>query len=96
MEEYKIKVPGGKLLRIKIDICSKKMKSLQILGDFFLYPEDKIKILEESLVGKTKEGVYDQIKDTINTEKIQLLGFGANDLNNLILRAFEDEMETNN
>ncbi len=44
------KVPGGKLISVKLNY-GRKIKSIQILGDFFLHPEDTIYKIENALVG---------------------------------------------
>lgn len=89
--QYMIKVPNGKLLKIKIAIEKQRIKSLQILGDFFLYPEEAIKDLENSLINKTQQQCLQTIMDIIEKKKIQLLGFSTQDLNDLITQGFNNE-----
>jgi len=89
MKQFLYKVPNGKLLKVKIDIDDNKIKKIQILGDFFLYPEEAINKLEEELIGVKKDGVLDVIERVIKNEKITLLGFNIEDLNNLIKKGFD-------
>jgi len=42
------KVPGGKLIRIKV-VFSDIIESVQITGDFFLHPEDSLLKIEEAI-----------------------------------------------
>ena len=82
------KVPNGKLLKLKIKIDDGKISFIQILGDFFSFPEEGIFSLEKNLFGKKREECRSTIDDTIHNEKIKLLGFGAEDLDKLIGDAF--------
>ena len=42
---------AGKLIRVKAKFNKDTIKSIKITGDFFLYPEEKIESIEQSLVG---------------------------------------------
>lgn len=44
------KVPGGKLLTVKLKFDS-RLRDVQILGDFFVFPEDSLPKIEQSLLG---------------------------------------------
>ena len=44
------KVPGGKLVSVKVEY-DEKINSVQVLGDFFLHPEDTIYKIEKAIVG---------------------------------------------
>jgi len=46
----KQKVPGGKLLIIKVSFGD-SIESVRILGDFFVYPESAVQEIETSLKG---------------------------------------------
>ena len=45
------KVEGGKMIKVKL--CSKfgKIEKINIMGDFFLHPEELIEDLERALIG---------------------------------------------
>jgi hypothetical protein len=90
MKEYRYKVPNGKLIIIKIDIFRNKINKFQLLGDFFLYPEEKVSLIEKSLVSATQEKAPMILKNVINKEKIILLGLSVEDIILLVNRAFED------
>jgi len=94
MKQFLYKVPNGKLLKIKIEIVNRQIKDIQILGDFFLYPEEKLAIIERALIGKRKDEILDVLNNIVKKEHILLVGFSIDDLNSLIQRAFDDEMET--
>lgn len=58
------KVPGGKLVSVKIEY-GRKIKSIQILGDFFLHPEETLPKIEKSLVGMRVGASKDEISGKI-------------------------------
>ena len=89
MKQYMVKVPGGKLLRIKITVEKNQISSLQILGDFFVHPEETLFALEKSLLGATKETSLNIIQQTVDKHHMIIAGFAPADLNNLITQAFE-------
>lgn len=48
--EGSCKVPGGKLVRVRVEY-GRTIEEVTITGDFFLHPEEGIGALEESLRG---------------------------------------------
>jgi len=41
------KIPEGKLLRVKVELSDKtEILKVQITGDFFIHPEEKLKLIE--------------------------------------------------
>lgn len=73
----KQKVPGGKLLSIKVSY-SQKIESVKIMGDFFLYPESSLKLIEESLIGfdidEDLSKISSKVSEVILNNHIELLG----------------------
>jgi len=51
MREANYKIPGGKLVKVKLNTTSGKITQVRILGDFFLHPEETIQTIEDSLIG---------------------------------------------
>ena len=59
MKKFEFKVPGGKLLRVKLEIGNGRITSLQLSGDFFMEPETDLEELETRLTGfKVEPAVY--------------------------------------
>ena len=54
-KRFEYKVPGGKLLRAKLEIEDGKIKFLQLTGDFFMEPETDLEELEVQLIGYQAE-----------------------------------------
>jgi len=77
----RFKVPGGKLVEVKLDY-SDSIKNVQILGDFFLYPEDALKDIERSLlnlkVDESEESIARIVSDVVKKKSITLIGITPN------------------
>ncbi len=72
------KVPGGKLLNAKVSF-DKKIKKVQLTGDFFAYPEEGILWIESALVGIDSDGkqILQKASEAIGAGKIELIGIDA-------------------
>jgi lipoate---protein ligase len=85
------KVPGGKLVRIKVDCNDTVMNSIQITGDFFLHPEYAIEQLESALIGITREQdpiiLHNIIATILANNNAQFVGVTIGDLVRLIKEA---------
>ena len=46
----KQKVPGGKLVAVRLEYGA-KIEKVEILGDFFIYPESALSDIENALLG---------------------------------------------
>jgi hypothetical protein len=91
MHQANYKVPGGKLIKVKLGISSEKIDEVQILGDFFLHPEKTILAIEESLLGSTKDeiSITSTIEQTLSESNATLVGATASDLTKVIIMAWE-------
>jgi lipoate---protein ligase len=81
------KVPGGKLVRIKLEENEGRIASIRIEGDFFVHPEEGLAAMESSLVGMRiddVEGIETALNGTIKERGLSLIGFSANDIIRLI------------
>lgn len=88
MHSAELKIPGGKLIRIKFSMKGDKISDIIITGDFFLYPEDGIEKLERRLSG-TKPDLKALQKIIINFfgEEYSLIGAKPDDIIRAILLA---------
>ena len=84
------KVPGGKLLRVKID-ADENIRAVSITGDFFLHPEESLPAIEKSLVGLLLRSSEIEYAAKINTalaeQKANFIGVSAEDIAQTILEA---------
>jgi lipoate-protein ligase A len=73
----KQKVPGGKLLTVKLDY-SDVIERIEVLGDFFLHPEDSLKEIEKSLIGvnvdESEQVLAEKVKRVVEMNNIELIG----------------------
>ncbi len=83
------KVPGGKLLKIKLTPSEDRIRAIVIKGDFFLHPEETLVALEEFLAGKELDEIYlaADIQDFLDEAGAKLVGAGAADIAKAILMA---------
>ena len=84
------KVPGGKLVRIKIDADS-NINKVQISGDFFLHPEESLPFIEEQISGlsvSTTEDLFASIiQKAITERRANFIGVSATDIAELVVEA---------
>ena len=75
------KIPDGKLMKISLDYDTKsnKINKLKITGDFFVYPEEGIEIIENEMENTIidRDIIYNKIEKIINTNLIQLIGLNS-------------------
>lgn len=45
-----LKVPGGKLIRVRVEVRDGKVKFVRFTGDFFMTPEEDLEELESMLI----------------------------------------------
>jgi len=81
------KVEGGKLLRVYIEYEKERLQKVTICGDFFLYPEEKIKILEKEMSGLKFTNLQGEIGKIIKRNNLIILGFDSQSLAQAILEA---------
>lgn len=73
----KFKVPGGKLVEVKLKY-NESIESIQILGDFFLYPEDALNDIEKSLldlnIGESEDKIAKLVDELAKRKSITMIG----------------------
>jgi hypothetical protein len=83
------KIPKGKLLKINLTYNEKtnNIESVKITGDFFVYPEEAIEILEEELknIKIEKSILFEKIQSVIKEHEIELIGIDIEGLTEGIL-----------
>jgi lipoate-protein ligase A len=55
VKRFEYKVPGGKLLRAKVETAGDRISFIQLTGDFFMEPETDLEKLEARLIGSPAE-----------------------------------------
>lgn len=71
------KVPDGKLVEVRVDYGS-TIEKIEILGDFFVHPEESMADIEKSLkgsrVGEGEESLARKIREVAETGRIEMIG----------------------
>ena len=83
------KVPGGKLLKIKLTPSEDRILAIIIKGDFFLHSEEILVALEEFLAGKELDEatLAADIQNFLDEAGAKLVGASAGDIAKAILMA---------
>jgi hypothetical protein len=83
------KVPNGKLLKILLQYDEKRnlIEEINIMGDFFAYPEEAIELMENKLKNTLleREHLLKKISSIIKEHNIQFIGLDAEGLTQGIL-----------
>lgn len=78
------KVPNGKLLKVFLDydLDTNKIKEISITGDFFVYPEDAVDLIEKELKGTEvdEDVLLAKIKSVIERNNVEFIGLNAEGL----------------
>ncbi|MEM2107066.1 MAG: lipoate protein ligase C-terminal domain-containing protein [Candidatus Bathyarchaeia archaeon] len=84
-----VKVPGGKLVRVKCNVEGNKISKIQITGDFFTHPEETIQRLEEELTGLMvdTEKIRSRVTEFFQRQECTLIGVEPSDFIAAILKA---------
>ncbi len=71
------KVPGGKLVEVRAEY-GERIGKVEILGDFFVYPEENLGKIESSLAGlpveEGEESISEKISAKAAADKTELIG----------------------
>lgn len=83
-----LKVPNGKLLKITADIDDTVLVSVQITGDFFVYPEESIQQLEQLLRYQPleKDLLFYMIDVFFKQNNVEVFGLTAQALSDAIMQ----------
>ncbi|MHC1605733.1 MAG: lipoate protein ligase C-terminal domain-containing protein [Candidatus Methanofastidiosia archaeon] len=81
-----LKTMGG-LICIDLAACEDRITNIRITGDFFMYPEEKLSILEAKLEGKRFVEIEKVIDDFYKIENITTPGIFPGDFLRALLKA---------
>lgn len=89
MQQAIYKVPNGKLLKVFLELEGDIIKSVKITGDFFIYPEEKIVLLEQVLLGEdlVEEKIVEKLKSVVEKESLELFGVDVESIAKVIMMA---------
>jgi lipoate-protein ligase A len=92
VKRFEYKVPGGKLLRAKVEVENGYIKFVQLTGDFFMEPETDLEELETQLISFKAEPslIETKVKDFFTRRKTMITGASATDFAYVINQALEN------
>lgn len=79
-----IKVSGGKLLKVAVRSKGGIIEDVRVTGDFFVYPEEALELLEARLKGRNAQNVGEILKEEIKSLNITIIGFKLEQLISMI------------
>jgi len=83
------RIPGGKTLKVEVELKGNKIEKVVFSGDFFAYPPEIFEELEKSLRNVDIEEVEERIREY--NEKIVLLGLSLEDVVSAIKELLEKD-----
>jgi hypothetical protein len=92
------KIPDGKMIRVRavVEMEGDKIKILDvgICGDFFMYPEETVEVLERIAVthGFEENMLRSGIRDYLDRGQVETFGITAEDISDTVLAAIEEAL----
>lgn len=80
ISRHDFKVPGGKLLRIELEIESGVVLRALIRGDFFAHPEENFEAAEAELTGLPVDRLGEAALSLFSKPPLRLFGASAADI----------------
>ncbi|MHA1654171.1 MAG: lipoate protein ligase C-terminal domain-containing protein [Candidatus Thorarchaeota archaeon] len=89
MYTYAYKVPGGKLLKVAVEVTDDHITNVRFTGDFFLHPEDALEMIEARLKGIKVDlkAVQTVVEKTFDEEGVVTVGCQPKDFAHVIVQA---------
>lgn len=69
------KTPGGKLVAVDFELCDGRLTGVRISGDFFLYPDDALPMIDTALEGATPGADFAALIVAALPPDVEMLGF---------------------
>lgn len=83
------KVPNGKMLNVDIEIEQNKIKEIKLTGDFFIFPNEAIKDIENFLKDTPINQINKNLSNFLKENSIEIIGFSPQDIENLIIKNYD-------
>jgi len=85
-----LKNPGEKLVHIDVEFTGNVIASVHLSGDFFIYPEEAVNDIEQSLhaMPANKEFLEQKIVELLKNKNIEMVGISASTIAQGIVEAF--------
>lgn len=93
MKKASHKVPNGKKIDLKLEFRDEEVVDVEIRGDFFLEPAEKLTELENKIEGLSRDSSSDEIVDRLEEVEAKLIGFSEDDIGKAFEKAVGDSDE---
>lgn len=90
MINHEYKGEGGKLIGISFNYSNSIFSEVKIYGDFFIFPEEGIEVLEKAIEGVKYSELLSSIEDFFSSG-IKLYGVTEEDIKELINGAISEK-----
>lgn len=74
------KVPGGKLLRVRVESGDGVVRLVRVFGDFFAHPEEEFEAAESSLAGFPEASLEAAALEAFSRPALRLFGASAQEI----------------
>ena len=91
--EASIKVPDGKMVKLKLKEEDGKIADAEVRGDFFLEPPEKLAELEKSLESLKVDAEIEEVKEKLEDVEAKLIGFSRSDIAEAFVQAVQGGRE---
>jgi lipoate---protein ligase len=82
-----VKVPGGKLLRVEVEVERGIVTRAAVRGDFFAHPEEAFEAAEAALAGAPLGQLGSLAADVFSREPLRIFGASAADIAGALMAA---------
>ena len=93
MKKSSHKVEDGKMVKIEVIAEDKSVKDVNIRGDFFLEPPEKLEALEDKIKGLNINSTVEKVSGELKTVEAELIGFSHEDIGKAFRKAVENSSE---
>jgi lipoate-protein ligase A len=80
ISKFDYKIPGGKLLRIELEVESGVVLRAMVRGDFFAHPEEAFEAAEAELIGLPVDRLAETALSLFSRAPLELFGAGPMDI----------------
>ena len=80
ISRFDYKIPGGKLLRIELEVESGVVLRAMVRGDFFAHPEEAFEAAEAELTGLSVDRLAEAALSLFSRAPLELFGAGPMDI----------------
>ena len=91
MRKASQKVEDGKMVKIGLEVNEEKVEGVEIRGDFFLQPPEKLEEVEKKIEGLKIDSTAKEVKDSLSELDAEMIGFSPEDIGKAFRKAVDSE-----